>query len=219
MHYNEIKCKTELLLRFISGCLPILFWCLLIFSFETPLFGAMTVLSAAIHELGHETYIFLRTGKLRAMRGVLHGLKITCSEASRFSYSEEAFLYASGPLANLLVALLYHTYSCLGSYAVYFAVINLTTAASNLVPIKGYDGHGILCAILQRHLRFNTAQMISNTVSSAFTVALCITSLYLIDRFGESYWIFFVFLLSLISSIAQSLKNANYEKERDFKRF
>ena len=212
MHYNEIKTPIKHLLHCILCYLPVLFWCLLIFSFETPLFGALTILSAAIHELGHEIYIFLRTGRLRAMRGVLNGLKITCSEISHFSYSEEALLYAAGPLANLFAALLYPTYSNLGNYAIYFALINLTTAVSNLVPIKGYDGYGILCALLRKHLCFTTAQRILNTVSSVLTVALCITSLYLIDRFGESYWIFFVFLLSLISSIAQRLKNTNCEQ-------
>ena len=212
MHNNEIKSALRQSFHFVLNCLPILFWCLLIFSFDTPLVGIMTIISALIHELGHEIFIYSRTGQLRTLRGVINGFKLSCNETARFSYIEEAMLYASGPLANIAVAALFPFYSALGSYSIYFAVINLTTAASNLLPIRGYDGHGILRTLLNSRISFDTAERISAITSSIFTVSLCITSLYFIDRFGEGYWIFFVFSLSLISSITQSLKNANWEK-------
>ncbi len=212
MHYNERKNIILKILRAIAQGLPALFWCLLLFSFDLPYMAAITVLCAVIHECGHEFYIYVKTGKIRIPRGVLSGLKISYRELSHMSYGEEAALYAAGPLANIAVAAAFPLYSFLGDYGVYFAVINLTTAASNLIPIKGYDGYGILDAFLRRYLPYHLSQRISEVLSFCFTLFLCTVSLYFIDRFGESYWIFFVFSASLLSGIAQSIKNVNCEQ-------
>ena len=212
MHYNELKTLIARVAPFISSCLSVLFWFLLVFAFDTPLIALITLISVAIHEFGHEVCLYLQTGKLRTVRGVLNGFKLSCSDVAHFSYKQEALLYASGPLANIFIAILYPAYASLGSYGEYLAFINLTTAVSNLILIKGYDGYGILYAALRSFTPLQTALRICGTVSAVFTVTLCITSLYLIDRLGEGYWIFFVFLVSLISSMAQSLKNTNQEQ-------
>ncbi len=213
MHYNERTNAIKVFLKALLHCLPALFWCLLLFSFDTPYIAVISIVCAVIHECGHELYICRKSGKLRMPRGAVNGLKISYDELSRLSYSEEAMLYAAGPLANILSAMLFPIYSSTGEYGACFAIINLTTAISNLIPIKCYDGYGILNAFLKKTLPCHLSQRITETLSFGFTLVLCITSLYFIDRFGESYWIFFVFLASLLSGIAGSLKNNNCEKK------
>lgn len=212
MHYNERKSVFRRLLNVMTHCLPAVFWCLLLFSFDTPYIAMLTLLCAFIHECGHELYICVKTGKLRIPRGAVNGLKISYDELSRLSYGEEAILYAAGPFANILMTLIFPLYARLGEYALYFAIINLTTAASNLIPIKGYDGYGILNAFLRRSLPPHVSERITETLSFSSTLILCIISLYFIDRFGESYWIFFVFSASLLSGVTQSLKKHNCEE-------
>ena len=213
MHINENNNIIRRILTGISVCLPAFFWTLLIFSFDTPDIAVLTLLCAAIHELGHEVYIYLKLGKLKLPSAELHGMKISGSVMLRFSYREEAMLYASGPLANIVTSLLTLPLIPLEKeYLLCFFAVNLTTALSNLIPIRGYDGYGILSSIMRHSLCEERALRILNHTSLTFTVALCLISLYFVDRLGESYWICAVFTFSLLSEISRGLKKIKYEK-------
>ena len=213
MHYHEISrlCKRAISLLF--SLLPALFWVLLLYSFDSPDIAGITLVCALIHEIGHETYLYLRYGRIFMPSGKLNGMKLGTHTKQHLSYKDEAILYAAGPLANVIAALLSLPFLSDGDgYVACFSVINLATAASNLIPIKGYDGYGILRCILAETRDAYRAHAILDSVSFAFTLALCILSLYLIDRFAEGFWVFSVFIFSLLKSISDNLKNVNQEK-------
>ena len=83
--------------------LPALFWMLVIFGFDAPSVGIITLIAAALHELGHITAIVLLGKRARAPSGRLNGLKIRVGSCG---YKELFLILFAGPLANLFFALL-----------------------------------------------------------------------------------------------------------------
>ncbi len=210
MHYNEKKDLTTAAGKLLT-VLPSLFWVLLLFCFDDVYIAVITLISAVIHELGHEFYLYRLTGKFVLPRGALHGLKI--KEIKQLSYKEETILYICGPFANIAIGLsvlLLNSFD--NSYIYIFAVVNIITGLSNMLPIEGYDGYGALNCMLSEHLQLYTAHRIMTVLSFTFTLVLCLLSLYIINRFGESFWIFAVFLVSLLAKISNFLKNRQIEE-------
>ena len=184
------------LIKLIQSFLPALFWGLVIFGFEEPHLAIMTLLCALIHELGH----FVFTPCEVRMRGVVSGFRI--KPKGMLSYQSKILSYMGGPLANLIIALpALLFFPVLGEYLRVFALLNLATALSNLMPIEGYDGYGIIATILEMRSAEAGGFAILQWVSRAIIILMCILSLYLIDRVDGGYWIFalfFSFTLKLV---------------------
>ena len=89
--------------------LPLLFWVLLIFGFDTPDIAILTISAALIHELGHLAAIHLFCGSAK-MRGHLSGFRIKTSSAT---YSQHALVLAAGPMANIALFLMLMPFSIL----------------------------------------------------------------------------------------------------------
>ena len=184
----------------------IIFWLLLIFAFESPEGGFMTVTSALIHESGHFLYTLLYLKAPSPPRGVLSGLRI--KKKGMLSYGEEMMLYLSGPLANLAFSLvLLPFFFVSGRFAKDFFIINTFTMLSNLLPVEGYDGYGAILAIAQK---LGTEWRVRRTlryISFGFTLVMMLVSLYLMYYMNGGYWIFAVFSISSLSFIKKSLKS------------
>ncbi|MBO7196709.1 MAG: hypothetical protein J6V80_05235 [Clostridia bacterium] len=192
------------LINKICAVLPVFFWLFLIFGFESPEMAAITILSALAHELGHLTYICMRGKSKINLRGSINGFRINSNRS--ISYGEEIATYASGPLVNILLWLIFSLlYPILGYFSALIAIINLATAVSNLLPIKGYDGYGIIRAALEKRSLCGRSLVFLSRISSCLVLALCILSLYLIDRKGGGYWIFAIFFISMLNHIKDGL--------------
>lgn len=184
--------------------LPIFFWGFLIFGFDEPYIAVITIISALIHECGHIFYILIRKGRSLSIRGVAWGFRIR--KEAMLSYNEEITLYLSGPLANIIA------FVCLSFLAPVlsdrlwlFAIINLATALSNLLPIEGYDGYGAILAALNKRDTSGKYALALRNLSSALTFLFCIFSLYLIDRHNGGYWIFAIFFISMLERIKKGV--------------
>lgn len=210
MHNNEIRRKIATVLRFFDRFLPLIFWLLVVFGFQDPLMGALTLLAAVIHESGHVCALYILKGIISLPFGVLNGVRL--SSRSLLSYKEDLILFSAGPFSNLIVSLFALPFlgRSLG-YAENFIIINLTTALTNLLPIRGYDGYGILRSIgglFSKKIRFEN---ILSSVSSLLTALLTFVSLYLMYVFGTGYWIYAVFFLSVYSSVERGTKSHFFE--------
>ena len=184
-------------LNLILSILPVFFWALLIFGIDDSAMGLMTILSAIIHESGHIVWILKVKGSRLTIRGVLSGFRIRAN--GRMSYDDEIMMYLSGPFANVLIFLLCCFCGiCFGAPLRPFALINLATALSNLLPIKGYDGYGILRTIIAKRDSSGDLERALSFLSTALIFTFCILSLYLINRLGGGYWIFFIFFFSML---------------------
>ena len=99
-HYRII----EVLELFASSILPIIFWISIIFGFDTPYIAILTILSAAIHEIGHYTMIVYFTERKTEIRGHATGFRI--KHNTFLSYPKEIAILLAGPISNIIIFIL-----------------------------------------------------------------------------------------------------------------
>lgn len=210
MHINEIRGTILAVLHLAEQLLSVLFWILLIYGFDEPVTAGLTVIAAVIHECGHEGYLFFAGARSGRVRGRLFGFGI--GGAVKRGYGDEIMLYLSGPLANVaLAAIFFLLRGALGEYALLGALLNLVTAASNLLPVEGHDGYGIIRTLLDRHAAPRALYRVLESVSFGITVLACFLALYLLGVTGDGYWIFAVFFSGMLSSMSKRLKSTKFE--------
>lgn len=203
------------LLIALEKILPLAFWVMLIFGFNSPYVSVLTILSAVLHEIGHILFSFaLSSGKTSLPAPDIYGFKI---KAESLSYKEELVSALGGPAANIIIAAvcyLFAFFGIRGEYIQIFAIINLMTAITNLMPIEEYDGYRILSSALAFFIKdYSTTVRILYCVSFSFSVVMCFLSLYLILQLGDGYWVFIVFFSIVIQHITKRQKYAFFEKK------
>ena len=197
------KFNIQWIIGVIDQFLPILFWATLIFGFQEPQIATLTVISALIHECGHVFFLKFKGIKSAKPRGDISGFRIRSNAV--LSYQDEILLYLFGPLANICIAAILCFFD--GEFASMLCTLNIATAISNLLPVKGYDGYGILYTIAERKNPDGIAARIVEYISAGMIFIFCILSIYFIDRFGSGYWIFGIFFFSMLNQLSKWLKN------------
>ena len=205
------------ILTVLSEVLPVVFWVLVIFGFDTPCVAILTIATALIHELGHITALYiLKKDYAGSPRGDVSGFRIAVSD---LSYKEEMLCALAGPLVNLLFGVLLLIFFE-SEYIAIFATLNIMTAISNLLPVRGYDGYKFLSSLACAYSKNPwKSEAILEWLSFILSAVMCFLSLYFILKIGEGYWIFAVFFSFLLSEIVKRQKPAFFEKNRDFERF
>lgn len=196
-----IKARQIKLMESLASFLPMLFWVLIIFSFEEGLTAFITLISIVIHESGHLLYLLLKKKSFR-LRAKANGLRI---RTVNYSYCDEIITYASGPISNIIASVAFVLLSIpFGEFFSTLAIMNLMTAVSNLLPIRGYDGYGMIYTILKKTEAKPLSIRLLDGISSVTIFCFCIISLYLMDRYNGGYWIFFVFFILLVKDMDRS---------------
>ena len=190
-------------MRFIKALsesiLPLVFWVFLIFGFDVPYIAILTIVSALIHEMGHIGAIAYLSGKYEIPGGRLFGFRIKRGES--LSYKDECAILAAGPLINIAIFALTLPFSKgLNGYIGIFGFVNLATAVSNLIPVEGYDGYGIIEQILASK-NMTHGLKILDILSFSICIAATFISLYLIDKADSGYWIFAIFFAMMITKL------------------
>lgn len=189
-----------------TAFLPSLFWLLILFGLDKPSVAAATVLAALIHELGHELAAFLNKGYVLGIRTDLSGFRIKNTATS--SYLSDIILYSGGPLANIAAGLIILIIPFEAKdYPALFSTVNIMTAISNLLPIRGYDGFGILSSLIHLRSREDRFMPLLHNISFIFIIAFTFLSLYIVGRIGGSYWMAGLFLILLTEETGARLKN------------
>ena len=210
MHNNEFFHFLLCTLKGINRILPVLFWISVMLSFDETPIAMLTLTCALTHEVGHILTLIVFSDDSFTLKGVSSGLRITGQRLR--SYKKEIMLYLSGPFFNIVFAFLSVLLKTKNpGFASTFAVLNLATAFSNLLPIEGYDGYGAIKSFLLLKGLNSTADTFLPIISFLTLLILCICSLYFIDRLGEGYWIFFVFAVSLIKKLDFAITNLKNE--------
>ncbi len=185
-------------IRLLIGGLRALFWITLLFALDRPYLAVLTLLSLLIHEGGHIFALLPICRRVRAGTR-LCGLRLT--PAAPLSYRQERLVAAAGPLSGCFAALL-----CLllrpisPDYMLDFALCNLFTSLSNLLPLEGYDGYRILRATAD--LRGSGYAALS-ALSFSLCAILALLSLFLFGILGEGLWPAAVFLFSLLCALPE----------------
>ena len=216
-------------LEWLSRVLMMLFWISVMLAFDSVYTAVCTLLAAVIHEGGHIAALY--TVKRRRARGgtsvrggrdgrcagglsaAINGFRI---ETGYLSYGEEAFVAFAGPLINLLAALFCGIFILLSGIsrrggqaadgAAIIAAVNLLTALSNLLPVRGYDGQKILRAALSARASADLADAVCRAVSFILICAGCFLSLYLMLRLSCGYWLCGIMTASLLSELSDIKK-------------
>lgn len=199
--------KRNVIIRFLEfacNILPILFWVLLIFGFEDGYVALSTLLAGLIHELGHLVYLHLNVESGASLRGVENGFRI--KSGSIISYKKQIWLYLSGACANIIVSIFCLVISFLfGDFFIFFGLINLLTAMSNLLPVEGYDGYGAIKSYLEDREFPDAFLRGLSLISTSLIFIFTLLSLYLMDRLDGGYWIFAIFSITMIKHMGRSL--------------
>lgn len=198
MHFNNCFYKKFKIFNLLKNFLPVLFWLLLIFAFDTASLGIMTLCSAALHELSHFTALFL-LNKNCNFNGSYFGLRISVNEF--LSYKQEITVAMAGPLANIAAGLPFIFFGAENGYMTSFGILNLMTGLVNLIPVKSFDGYRILSSALNLTMPFEKANRISETLSFAVITVICFISLFLISKLDTGYFLFFVIFSFFLESI------------------
>lgn len=197
-------------LYFLQKTLPILFWVLIIFGFDTTYVAILTISAAIIHEIGHIIAIVFLCKKEKTLCGDISGFRI---KTENLSYKEEIIVSLAGPSINLITAILFLLLPFpqgFKEYAYTFAILNFMTMASNLLPIENYDGYNALLAAFSLMFKECTrGERILQNLSFLFSAILCFFSLYLMLKIGEGYWIFALFFSLTLSRIIKQQKTYN----------
>jgi len=197
---NHMQRFLHILLSLLGGA----FWTMLMLGFSDIKMTALTITAALIHECGHIIMLLLFRKKFSLPALVSSGFRIKTK--SSFSYSEEILICAAGPLINVIMFIFFMPHHA------DFAIINLATAISNLLPLPEYDGYKIISDAIS--LIFGN--QISDCVMPHITVLICsvivLLSLFLIMILNGGYWIFFIFFIVLVKEITffhKDVKNEN----------
>ena len=180
--------------------LPTLFWLCIMLAFDSLSVSILTLISALVHEWGHILFASLvKRGDISLPRATLLGLKIDTGRL--LSYKEEVMTALGGPLINLVIFVLTLPFFGGSEYIFTFGIINLFTALTNLLPIRGYDGERIIRSLLSEKFSPAAAEGVTGVLTLICSGLLSVISLLLIMLVGEGYWIFGFFFSVLLSEV------------------
>lgn len=157
----------------------------------------MSILAAALHEIGHLLAAHFLKIPIRAMRFDLLGARIDV-KGRILSYGEEWLLCMAGPLSSLIFSLIGSFFWSHTKLAVAFSCASLLLGLLNLLPIQTFDGGRMLeCALLS----FTTPQKTGSILRGCtflFLWLLWAFSAYLMIKIADGISLFF-FTLTLLA--------------------
>ena len=190
--------------------LPFLFILFLMLAFDAVWVTVLTLLVAALHEIGHIfAAMAVGVGDMSMPRAVLTGLRLRSGRL--LSYREEAVVALGGPLANILLFFILLPLTRVNYYILTLALLSLFTAVSNLVPIRGFDGQRILTGILATWVSPAGLERVTRVLTVVVCGAVALMSLVIMMIVGEGYWMFAVFFAVLCREILGRGKSSKSE--------
>lgn len=182
--------------RLLIQPLAILYLLFMIFCDKSGL-AAMSLLAAALHEVGHLIAAKAMHIPIDAIRFDLLGARIDV-KGRILSYGEEWLLCTSGPLSSLVFSLVGSLFWSHTRLAVAFSCASLLLGLLNLLPIQTFDGGRMLeCALLS----FTTPQKAGSILRGCTFLLLWLLwafSAYLMIKTADGISLFF-FTLTLLA--------------------
>ena len=192
--------------HFLIQPLAVLYLLCMLFCDKSGL-AAMSLLAAALHEVGHLAAARAMKIPIGAMRLDLLGARIDV-KGRILSYGEEWLLCAAGPLSSLVFSLIGAAFWSHTNLAIAFSCASLLLGALNLLPIQTFDGGRMLeCALLS----FTSPQKTSSILRGCtflFLWLLWAFSAYLMIKIADGISLFF-FTITLLARF--------FERRRDKK--
>lgn len=181
---------------------------------------AVSYVIIGVHEISH--LIAARLIGLSCSNITVYpfGLNLKLKNTIIYSLSDEIILYLSGPLINILMALISSIIGVKGDF--YYK--NLALFLVNILPIIPLDGGMIIKKILNQKLGYDAGNKVMIIISSLFlAVVLAFFSILIyMQKFNPSLCIFAAFLIGNIIFSKEKydtnlLKELLYAREKNYK--
>lgn len=169
---------------FIKVSLPFAAWITLWLYCDKSGGAVYSLSAAAFHECGHLLALFLLGEKPRRLLVSFFGMRLERAEQTSLSYGREALLYAAGPVANGLLALLFSGLSGRAPALARGVRANVLLCLFNLLPLRPTDGGQILYALLCRCVSPQKAARICKRTAACGAVPLAALSIFACIRYG-----------------------------------
>ncbi len=170
--------------------LTVIFFCTC-YAFGKESFFLVSYFSMFLHELGHLTAALLIG--LKPSRISLHPFGVNLRLKSTFVYSlaDEIILYISGPLVNIILALIFNTVF----HNTYAFSVNIALFITNILPIIPLDGGNILKKVISFKAGETIASYIIRISSFLIGTIIFLTGVYSVYITGYNYSVIFMSIL------------------------
>lgn len=145
--------------------------------FERKIFALITLGAALIHEMGHIFTASLLRVSVTEITFYPFGADIKLDSPLR-SYKKDILISASGAAANLAAAF-FSLFLPFGELKFFSIASNLVLAVTNLLPIQGLDGGGIVYAFLSQVFSSDTAEKVLRRLSFGGIFLMWTVSVYI----------------------------------------
>lgn len=195
--------KSRVELR-VSGGFCLLLALLLFFDEQNIVPWAL--FACLLHELGHCAAIHFFGGRVASLRLSVVGAEMVPERSRLFSYREELFIAAAGPVLSIGVAILaalVARYGLVGAEQMYlFAGLNLAAGVFNLLPLGPLDGGRILRVFLLRANRLWEVERFYQRMTLVLSLGLLWLGVLQLWHFGGNPTLFLsgLWLLSTAKS-------------------
>ncbi len=168
--------------------------------------GALALLCCAVHESGHIACLLAIGEKPRSIVLSFYGIKLERSGAY-WGRGKEIAVYALGPAANILMALIVFM---IGEKLKTAAAISLFVGAFNMIPCRPLDGGNILFLFLCGKMSEDKADKLCFGVSLIFLAPLAATGMAVLLKSGNATLLgVSIYLAAAIFSEKKENKNIN----------
>ena len=143
----------------------------------------LSLVAIVLHEAGHIAAAKVVGAPVRSFSIKAVGASLRFDFCG-ISFGREALVHLGGPLtggASAIIALL-----IFGERGRFFCGISTVLSAVNLLPIKGFDGGGVLSCVLASFCLPDRAERISSAVSFSFLMVLWAAVLWIELRVGAN---------------------------------
>ena len=153
-----------------------------------------------IHELAH--LFAAKNLGLKSSYIVIYpfGVNLRLKNTILYSITDEIILYISGPIANILMALLAIPFLNKSIFIYDFYIKNISLFLINLLPLMPLDGGMIIKKVLLYKFGFDTSNLISRVVSVTTLIFVSAFFGYLIyiNNFNPYFCVFGAFIIGNI---------------------
>lgn len=161
---------------------------------------SFSVLFSLLHEMGHISMMFILKKPPKSFKIKFYGFEII---SSSFTNSQTLLISFSGPLINIIFAIISLFFSKIANYDFSFIIlINIVIAGFNLLPIISLDGGDIIAAFLSIFINYYSVKKIVRIISISFSVLIIILGIIVLfyGNIGLIFIGIYLFVCNLIKS-------------------
>ena len=159
------------------------------------------ILAVALHETAHLTAMYILKVKFNKVKISVFDIRICESSRHKLDYKSDIIITAAGPLANLLLFLIF----CRIEFK--FALVNFFIGAFNMLPAASLDGGQLLYLILSKRLSGKTSAFILDFITILVSIPLFVVGILVLL---QSKYNFSLLLISLFLILSLFLKEDKY---------